>query len=102
MSDLPTLGQRVRELRHERALSYRTLAALVGVDRTSLSRIEHDQGRCPISAEKLAQLATVLGTDPDELIALAGKLPPDIAAALRDPTNMRTTRHALGLDKERT
>lgn len=56
---------RLRAVRERRALSQRELAALSGVDQTTISHIEGGKGAWPRTARKLAQ---ALGVDPDELM----------------------------------
>jgi transcriptional regulator with XRE-family HTH domain len=87
-----TFGGRVRELRKERRLDQRTLAERVaarlrdeggrGFDVSYLSKIENDRVGTP-SVRAIEALAAELGADADELIALAGKVPPDVGETLR-------------------
>jgi HTH-type transcriptional regulator, competence development regulator len=73
-----TFGERLRQLRRERQMNQRTLAASVGIDFTYLSKIEN--GRMdPPSADTIVKLAKALDTDADALLLLAGKVPEDIA-----------------------
>jgi HTH-type transcriptional regulator, competence development regulator len=76
-------GQRIRELRRERNLSQRDLAAKIGIDFTYLSKIE--VGRMePPSEPVIRRMAQELGADEDELINLAGKVPKELKAVLDD------------------
>lgn len=70
-------GERVRELRKERGLSQRELAARSGIDFTYLSKIENARMEPP-SEKVILNMAEALDTDPDELTLLAGKIPSDI------------------------
>lgn len=70
-------GERVRELRKERGLSQRELAARAGIDFTYLSKIENARMEPP-SEKVILNMAEALDTDPDELMLLAGKIPSDI------------------------
>jgi HTH-type transcriptional regulator, competence development regulator len=73
-----TFGERLRQLRRERQMNQRTLAARVGIDFTYLSKIEN--GRMdPPSADTIVKLAEALDADADALLLLAGKVPKDIA-----------------------
>ena len=73
-----TFGERLRQLRHERQMNQRTLAARVGIDFTYLSKLENGR-MAPPSADTIVKLAQALDTDADELLLLAGKVPEDIA-----------------------
>ena len=62
-------------------MTLKELANKVGIDFTYLSKIEN--GVMPPPSEKvILRLAEVLNADKDELIALSGKVPPDIAQLL--------------------
>jgi HTH-type transcriptional regulator, competence development regulator len=72
-----TFGERLRQLRRDRQMNQRTLAARVGIDFTYLSKLEN--GRLdPPSAETIVKLAQALGANPDELLLLAHKVPQDL------------------------
>ena len=76
-------GERIRELRRERNLSQRDLAAKIGIDFTYLSKIE--EGRMePPSEPVIRRIAQELGADEDELINLAGKVPKELKAVLEE------------------
>jgi HTH-type transcriptional regulator, competence development regulator len=82
-----TFGARVRELREAKKasdphFSLRRFAHAVGVSATFLSRVENNQGPPP-SAEKVKKMAALLGEDPDELLALAGKVDPELPEIIR-------------------
>lgn len=92
-------GKRLRELRLDRNLTQRELAEAVSArlresdqgsfDFTYLSKIEN--GRLPPpSTTTIMQLAAVLNTNPDELLALGGKAPPDLGDALKHSQGART------------
>jgi len=75
-----TFGQKLRELRQEKGMTLRTLAEAAGVDFTYLSKIENDKiGYLP-GAETIRDLAQALKVDAIELLELANKLPPELAA----------------------
>lgn len=79
-----TFGQRVRRSRATIHLTQRDLAERLGIDFTYLSKIENDRGDPPAEAI-VKKLATVLGADEEELLALAAKIPPSLRArASRD------------------
>ncbi len=99
MSTGETFGQRIRQLRKDRNLTQRELADRVaaqlkaeegrGFDVTYLSKIENDR-MPPPSTAAILQLAQELETDSDELLALAGKAPPDLGQALKESEGART------------
>lgn len=62
---MTTLGQRIRELREEKDLSLRELAAQIKVSAPFMSDVERDR-RHP-SDQRIAEIARVLGTSPEEL-----------------------------------
>jgi transcriptional regulator with XRE-family HTH domain len=101
-------GERLREIRKSRNLTQRDLADKVatllkaedrrGFDFTYLSKIENGKTPPP-SIPAIIQLAHVLETDADELIALAGKVPPDFGETLKGSEAARTFyRSALNAD----
>lgn len=67
-------GTEVRRLRHELELTQRQLASEVGIDFTYLSKLENGRGEVP-GEETVRRLASALGADAEELLALAGKVP---------------------------
>jgi HTH-type transcriptional regulator, competence development regulator len=72
-----TFGERLRQLRLERRMNQRTLAAKVHIDFTYLSKIENGK-MAPPSADTIVRLAKALNTDADELLLLANKVPEDL------------------------
>ena len=76
-------GQRLRNLRKQKNLSQRDLAARVGIDFTYLSKIEGGRSDPP-SEVIIRRIAQVLEADEDELINLAGKVPKDLKAVLEE------------------
>src|SRR5260221_10310472 len=76
-------GQRLRNLRKQKNLSQRDLAARVGIDFTYLSKIEGGHSDPP-SEVIIRRIAQVLEADEDELINLAGKVPKDLKAVLEE------------------
>lgn len=76
-------GQRLRDLRKQKNLSQRDLAAQIGVDFTYLSKIEG--GRLdPPSEAVIRDIARVLDADENELLNLAGKVPKNLKAVLEE------------------
>jgi transcriptional regulator with XRE-family HTH domain len=89
-------GTKLRELRKAAGLTLRDLAEKVEVNFSYLSKIEN--GVLPPPSEKVVrQLAAALNYDKDELLALAGIIPADIAEILKD----RNAREKLRADQAR-
>lgn len=83
-----TFGATVRELREAKkrtdpAFSLRRFALAVGVSATFLSKAENDEGPPP-GAEKVKRMAELLDKDPDEMLALAGKVDPELPDIIRE------------------
>ncbi len=73
MADIRILfGQRLREIRERKQLSQEKLAALAGLNRTYISKIE--RGERNISVETVAKLAQALDIPIDQLFHICGKL----------------------------
>jgi len=76
-------------------LSQRELADRVakhlksGFDFTYLSKIENDRVEHPPSVSAILALAAELNTDSDELLALAGKAPPEVGEMLKKSEGAR-------------
>ncbi len=97
MANKLTLGSRIRALRLDAKLSQRDLADRVakrlkeddrgGLDFTYLSKIEND--RLVPSVTVILALATELGGNSDELLALAGKAPADVGDMLKNSEGAR-------------
>lgn len=67
-------GERVKELRKKERITQRQLAEMLDVNFTYVSKIENDKLEAPPSEKLIRQLALELKTDPDELVALSGKI----------------------------
>src|SRR5213082_2856107 len=72
-----TFGQRIQRLRRERGFTQRQVAGELGIDFTYLSKLENDRGEPP-GEDTVRRLAAVLQTDEEMLLALAGKVPPEL------------------------
>jgi len=70
------LGPRLRQLRQARDLTLRQTADRIGLHFTTLSKAENGHER--LGEATLRELAHVYGADVDELLALAGKVPPEL------------------------
>ena len=74
---MPTIGERIRQIRKDRNLTQRELADLVGINFTYLSRVENDRlddDQTP-REETILRIASALNADPDELLLLARRIP---------------------------
>lgn len=89
-----SFGGRVRQLRRERGFTQRHLAELSGCDFTYLSKIENDRLEHTPSVRTLVRLAEALGVDELELMELANKVPPAMAALTSSPEALRFLRRA--------
>jgi len=91
MEENRKFGTKLRDLRKKSGLSLRELADRVNVNFTYLSKIEN--GILPPPSEKvIRQLAETLNADKDELLALAGRIPSDIAEILKDRDTLEKLR----------
>jgi transcriptional regulator with XRE-family HTH domain len=85
--DFVVLGLLLRERRmqlyaKDRAYSLRQVSLRIGIEPSYLSKVERGE-RAPLSEEKLMALAKELNLNSDELIAMAGGIPRDIADIIR-------------------
>ena len=76
-------GALVRRLREERDIGLRPFARMIGVSATYLSKIERDE-LPPPAEERVKEIARLLERDPDELLALAGRVASDLGAIIRE------------------
>ena len=83
-------GSTVRELRQEMQLSLRKFAEQVGMSPTYLSKVEREEFQPP-GEKKIKAIAQALGQDPDELLALAGRVSSDLPGIIQEhPREMAT------------
>jgi len=75
-------GDYIRSRRRERGLSLRSLAFKSGISPPYLSAVERNKIGPP-SVRLLTRIAEVLGINPDTLIIMAGKLPPDVEMLIK-------------------
>ena len=95
-----TFGQTIKRLRRERGLTQRELASELGIDFTYLSKLENGRGEAP-GEETVRKLAELLEFDTEELLALAGKLPPELRTrAQADLTFARVLRQLPTVSEE--
>ena len=98
-------GTVVRELREEKGFGLRQFAKMIGVSATYLSKIERDE-LPPPAEDRVKEIARLLDQDPDELLALAGKVASDLSAIIRNQPRelaafLRTARGLSGQELER-
>jgi transcriptional regulator with XRE-family HTH domain len=94
-------GQMLRQKRIEKGFSLRKFAEKVGVSPTYLSQVE--QGNVdPPTAERVRRMAELLDENPDEWIALAGRIPEDLPGIIqkRSTEMPELLREASGLTAE--
>jgi transcriptional regulator with XRE-family HTH domain len=87
-------GQRLRELRKAKGLSQKHLAGKADIDFTYLSKVENSR-MSPPSEKTILALAKALDADSDELLALANKIPSDLAKRI-DLETIRMLRSVTG------
>lgn len=81
------LGDRVRRRRLEKKLGLREAASILEISPTYLSRIETSEEKSPPAEDVVRRIATLLEDNFDELMALAGRVPADVAKIIAsDPT----------------
>lgn len=96
-----SFGRRLRDKRVEKGFSLRKFAELVGVSPTYLSQVEQENVQPP-TADRVKRMAEILGENPDEWTALAGRVPQDLPKIIQgQPTEMpELLREASGLTAE--
>jgi transcriptional regulator with XRE-family HTH domain len=72
-----SFGARIQQLRRERGMTQRQVAAELGIDFTYLSKLENDRGEPP-GEETVRRLAQLFEVDAEELLAKAGKIPTEL------------------------
>jgi len=97
----PRFGKRIRELREAKAkaaprFTLRQFAKMVDVSPTFLSKMERGEFDPP-RPEKIKKMAELLEVDADELLALAGRVDPELNEIIREqpsvlPDLLRTVR----------
>ena len=84
----PKFGKRIRDLREARkktdpSYSLRRFAVTVGISPTFLSKVEVGEFDPP-AADKVKRMAELLDQNPDELLALAGRVDPELSEIIKD------------------
>src|SRR6056297_1379343 len=75
-------GAFVRREREARDIGLREMAKMIGVSPTYLSKVERDEFTPP-TEDKVRAIAQIIECDPDELLALAGRMPSDLANIIK-------------------
>ncbi len=78
-----TFGQALREIRRNKDVTQRELAAAVNVDFSYISKIENDR-MPPPAADTIVKICEVLDVPPDNLLAMTGKMPTPIKEAISE------------------
>ena len=101
MAGRKSFGALVRREREAREIGLREMAKMIGVSPTYLSKIERDDFDPP-AEDKVRKIAEIIGRDPDELLALAGRVASDLTDIIRQrPREMADfLRAAKGLSVE--
>ncbi len=89
-------GRTVRRLREQRNISIAEFAKRVGISPTYLAPIERDVFPPP-AEKKVVRIARALDQDPDEFLALAGRIAPDIRRIIKKQPS-RTARLLRAID----
>jgi HTH-type transcriptional regulator, competence development regulator len=94
-------GAFIRREREAKEIGLREMAKKIGVSPTYLSKIERDEFDPP-AEDKVRKIAEILGRDPDELLALGGRVASDLTDIIRQrPREMADfLRAAKGLSPE--
>ncbi|MBF0418160.1 MAG: helix-turn-helix transcriptional regulator [Magnetococcales bacterium] len=88
MAGNPAFGKRIRDLREAKkasdpSFSLRQFAQAAGISATFVSKIENGEFDPP-AVDKIKRMAVLLEVDPDELLALAGKVDPELPEIIRE------------------
>jgi transcriptional regulator with XRE-family HTH domain len=97
---LQRFGDVLREKRIAKKFSLRKFAELVGISPTYLSQVEQSNVDPP-TAERVQRMAELLEENPDELIAMAGRVADDLPAIIQAKTEVPELLRAVrGLSAE--
>jgi HTH-type transcriptional regulator, competence development regulator len=72
-----SFGVALRMRRRDAGLTQRDLAERAGLDFTYISKLENDR-LPPPAADTVVLLCRILGTPPEEMLALTGKIPSEV------------------------
>jgi HTH-type transcriptional regulator, competence development regulator len=80
--DKKSFGATARRERERLEIGLREMAKMIGVSPTYLSKVERDEFHPP-AEDKVKKIAEIIGRDPDELLALAGRVASDLTEIIR-------------------
>jgi HTH-type transcriptional regulator, competence development regulator len=78
-----SFGALVRREREAKEIGLREMAKKIGVSPTYLSKIERGDFDPP-AEDKVRRIAEIIGHDPDELLALAGRVASDLTKIIQE------------------
>ena len=79
-----TFGDLLRATRVAKGYSLRKFAELSETSASWLSLIEQAKNERPPAAERVRRMAKLLGQDPEEWVALAGRIPEDVTDIIKN------------------
>ena len=82
MAGRKNFGALVRREREAKEIGLREMAKKIGISPTYLSKIERGDFDPP-AEDKVRKIAEIIGRDPDELLALAGRVVSDLTDIIR-------------------
>src|SRR6476469_7992306 len=82
MAGRKIFGALVRRERQAKEIGLREMAKNIGISPTYLSKIERGDFDPP-AEDKVRKIAEIIGRDPDELLALAGRVASDLTDIIR-------------------
>ena len=82
MAGRKNFGALVRREREAKEIGLREMAKKIGVSPTYLSKVERDEFPPP-AEDKVRRIAAIISRDPDELLALAGRVASDLTDIIR-------------------
>ena len=82
MAGRKSFGALVRREREAKEIGLREMAKKIGISPTYLSKIERGDFDPP-AEDKVRKIAEIIGRDPDELLALAGRVASDLTDIIR-------------------
>src|SRR5688572_24375447 len=89
-NDNVSFGALVRRERERLEIGLREMAKLIGVSSTYLSQVERDKF-APPAEDRVRKIAAIIDYNPDELLALAGRVSSDLKEIIRqNPRQMAT------------
>ena len=81
-SEREKFGAFIRREREAREIGLREMAKKIGVSPTYMSKVERDEFTPP-TEDKVRSIAQIIECDPDELLAMAGRVPSDLADIIK-------------------